>query len=381
MINTLKLQALLHWLATGAPPQSDYRATFGELCRRMVDIGVQADLISIYQIALNPLLGGLRYSWSPSQGVTIREFTHEMMASELFIDGVIHTTKVSKKPVRYHVGKMPKFDRHPGSQRIIEAGYREFSVSQLLTTTNADTVLAVATRSPDGFPEDQFEAYQRIIAPLARVVQSQIQTDTTNALLSAYLGRDAGMRVSTGMVKRGDAEMIRAVILFTDVVGFTALSNRLPIEAIVRLLNNYFEALETPIIKNGGEVLKLMGDGVLAIFPTPHDVTAQEGAALSALSAVEDARASLAEAKIHFRASYHVGDVYYGNIGGLSRLDFTAIGPAVNLAARLLDAASSRSVEATGSAAFARLVPDRARPLGIFDFKGFEAAEEVFDLS
>jgi adenylate cyclase len=381
MVNTLKLQAMLHWLATGAPPQSDYRTTFGELCRRMQDIGVQADLVSIYQIALNPLLGGLRYSWSPSQGVTMREFTHEMMASELFIDGVIHAAKVHQKPVRYYVGKMPEFDTHPGSQRIINAGYKEFSVSQLRTTTNADTVLAIATRNPEGFPEEQFDAYQRIIAPLARVVQSQIQTDSTNALLSAYLGRDAGMRVNAGMVKRGDAEMIRAVIVFTDIVGFTALSNRLPIEATVRFLNNYVEALETPIIKNGGEILKMIGDGVLAIFPTPHDITAQEGAALSALSAVEDARALLAEAETPFRASYHIGDVHYGNIGGLSRLDFTAIGPAVNLAARLLDAASNRSVEATGSAAFARLVPHRARPLGIFDFKGFETAEEVFDLS
>ena len=121
MINTLKLQALLHWLATGAPPQYDYRATFDELCRRMQDIGVQADFISIYQFALNPLLGGLRYSWNPSQGVTTREFTHEMMDSDLYIDGVILASKVRQKPVRYYVGKMPEFDTHPSSQRIIDA--------------------------------------------------------------------------------------------------------------------------------------------------------------------------------------------------------------------------------------------------------------------
>lgn len=156
------------------------------------------------------------------------------------------------------------------------------------------------------------------------------------------------------------------------------MSNRLPIEETVDLLNRYLEALETPIIKNGGEILKLMGDGVLAIFPTPDDLSAEEGAALSVMSAVEDARVILAGADVPFRAGYHVGEIHYGNIGGLERLDFTAIGPAVNLTARLLDAASESEIEATCSAAFARLVPDRVSDLGEMTFKGFEAGQQVF---
>lgn len=101
------------------------------------------------------------------------------------------------------------------------------------------------------------------------------------------------------------------------------------------MLNKYFEALEQPVVKNVVEVLKLMGDGMLVIFRISHDLTAEEGAALSVLSAVEGARAELAAAGTKFRAAYHVGEIHYGNIGGLARLGFTAIGPAVNIASSL----------------------------------------------
>jgi len=286
----------------------------------------RSDFVGLYQITLNPLVGGLRYSWEPKRGVSVREFSHEQMTSNLFMDGVIDVSRNTRKLLRYRVGDTPEFDEHPGSRPIIEAGYSEFNVFPMQVITQDSSMFVVAVRREDGLPEDQFDACRRIVAPLARIVQSQMQTETNETLLATYLGKDAGARVSAGMVKRGDAEMIRAVVLFTDITGFTALSNRLPIDETVVILNRYFEALETPIMKNGGEVLKLMGDGMLAIFPTFDDVTAEEGAALSALSAVADAQNALADEEITFRSAYHIGEVHYGNIGGLNRLDFTAIG-------------------------------------------------------
>jgi len=253
----------------------------------------------------------------------------------------------------------------------------EYVAIPLITTTGASAVFSVAVARKSGVPDDQLALCRRIAAPLARIVQSHVQETTASDLLATYLGRDAATRVNAGMVKRGDAEMIRAVILFTDITGFTELSNRLPINESVALLNRYFEALETPIVKNSGEVLKLIGDGVFAIFPTPDDLTAEEGAALSALSSVADARTALGGA-IPFRAAFHIGEIHYGNIGGLERLDFTGIGPAVNLTARLLDAASEAKIEAACSTAFARLVPGRVRDLGAFNFNGFETPQQVF---
>ena len=377
MVDQAKLKALLHWLAAGAPPQTNYRTTVAELGRRMSDIGIAADYVGLYQITLNPLVGGLRYSWEPKRGVSVREFSHEQMTSNLFMDGVIDVSRNTRKLLRYRVGDTPEFDEHPGSRPIIEAGYSEFNVFPMQVITQDSSMFVVAVRREDGLPEDQFDACRRIVAPLARIVQSQMQTETNETLLATYLGKDAGARVSAGMVKRGDAEMIRAVVLFTDITGFTALSNRLPIDETVVILNRYFEALETPIMKNGGEVLKLMGDGMLAIFPTFDDVTAEEGAALSALSAVADAQNALADEEITFRSAYHIGEVHYGNIGGLNRLDFTAIGPVVNLTSRLLDVASSEKLDATCSVAFSKLVPERVRALGDFELKGFGKPQPV----
>ena len=180
------------------------------------------------------------------------------------------------------------------------------------------------------------------------------------------------------MVKRGDAEMIRAVIVFTDIIGFTAMSNSQPIDKTVEVLNTYFEALEEPILKYGGEVLKLMGDGMFAIFPTPDDLTAEESAALAAISAVSDARGLLQDRGITFRAAYHVGELHYGNIGGKTRLDFTAIGPAVNLASRLLNCADSEGENSVCSESFARLAPERTQELGEFEFKGFDQKQKAY---
>jgi adenylate cyclase len=381
MTSALKTQALVNWLASGAPPQTDYAETVAEFARRLIEAGVEADIIALYQTPKNPLVGGSRYAWTPEQGILVREFTHEHMQSPYFIGGVVDAARSGMKPVRYRVGKMPEYDAHPGSKPIIEGGLSEFVIFPLIAVNEASSALGIGVKRQGGIVDEQFEICRRVTAPLARVVESRVSSEGTASLLATFLGRDAGARVNAGMVRRGDAEMIRAVILFTDIEGFTEQSNHLPISETVAMLNRYFESLEQPILRYGGDVLKLIGDGMLAIFPTPEDLTAEEGAALSALSAVEDARAQLAGTGTKFRAGYHVGEIHYGNIGGRTRLDFTAIGPAVNLTARLLDAASQKEISAVCSAAFAKLVPDRVEDLGTFELKGFAEPQQVCAIS
>lgn len=381
MTSALKTQALINWLASGAPPQTDYTETVAEFARRLVDAGVEADAITLYQAPQNPLVGGSRFLWSPEEEIKVHEFTHEHVQSPHFINSIVHVARSGTKPIRYHVGEMPEYDAHPGSKPIIDGGFSEFAFIPLIAVNEANSVLGVGVKRQGGIVNEQFEICRRIAAPLARVVESRVRQEGTTSLLETFLGRDAGARVNAGMVRRGDAEMIRAVILFTDIEGFTEQSNQLPISETVILLNQYFESLEQPILKNGGDVLKLIGDGMLAIFPTADDLTAEEGAALSAISAVEDAHAQLKGSGIKFRAAYHVGEIHYGNIGGRTRLDFTAIGPAVNLTSRLLDAASQEEIDAACSATFAKLVPDRVRDLGTFELKGFANPQQVYAIS
>lgn len=175
------------------------------------------------------------------------------------------------------------------------------------------------------------------------------------------------------------------MILSSDLRGFTGLSDRLPGEQVIDLLNGYFDALVPAIEAAGGEVLKFMGDGLLAIFPVTG---APSAACRAALTATEAARTALAEANAEREArgepvlragmALHQGEVLYGNIGSTNRLDFTTIGPAVNLAARLETLARDLGRELLVSAAVAAHCPDGLASLGRFALRGFSTPIEVF---
>ncbi len=207
--------------------------------------------------------------------------------------------------------------------------------------------------------------------------------ESTVQVLSTYVGRGAGSRVLLGNIVRGDAEKIPSIILFTDLRNFTALSNEQPAEVVIETLNVFYDVAESAIVRNGGEILKFMGDGLLAIFPTPDDLSAQMAAATGAVAALEETRRVLKEKScddLQFRAALHLGDIHYGNIGSRSRLDFTAVGPSVNLAARLMSVADELEAETVCAEAFSSLVPGRAGHLGDRKFKGFAQSHGIFGL-
>ena len=162
-------------------------------------------------------------------------------------------------------------------------------------------------------------------------------------VLETYLGRDAGHRVLRGEIARGSAESIRAVIWFADLRGFTKLTDTLPREQVTATLDDYLEAMAAPVQARGGQVLKFMGDGLLATFDlTGHDEAAVCAEALAAASELRASFPSFNEARavegkpvMDFGLALHLGEVLYGNIGASDRLDFTVIGPAVNEASRI----------------------------------------------
>ena len=181
-----------------------------------------------------------------------------------------------------------------------------------------------------------------LIAPLARVAEIRAWYRVAGNLLTTYVGKNAGERVLAGHIRRGDTEAIYAAIWLSDMRGFTALADTLPPQDLVDLLNRYFDCQVPAIVDHGGEVLKYMGDGLLAIFPIGAERDFSTICA-AALAAGKDARDKIAAldttdrdgSGLRFGLALHVGDVLFGNIGSGNRLDFTCIGPAVNLAARL----------------------------------------------
>ena len=233
----------------------------------------------------------------------------------------------------------------------------------------------------------QFSDIELVIAPLARVAEIRALRRTAGNLIDTYVGHQTGERILSGKIRRGYVEAIRAAIWLSDMRGFTAVSEQLPPQALIDRLNRYFGAQVPAILDHGGEVLKFMGDGLLAIFPIAGDADTTSvcrrtlaGALEARKRVAELPRVSDSEDAIRFGLALHVGEVMYGNIGGGNRLDFTCIGPAVNLAARLEKVASKLGETVVASADFAGRCPDDFRRLGEHSVAGFAAPQTVFGL-
>jgi adenylate cyclase len=243
------------------------------------------------------------------------------------------------------------------------------------------------TARADGFADAHIAALTRLVPTLALTVKTAALARMAGTLMQTYLGRDAGARVLSGRIMRGVADRIDAVIWFSDLRGFTRITDSAP-EQVIPLLNDYADAIVSVIHSHGGDVLKLIGDGILAIF-TAADRARACAAALAAATAARGEVAALnlqrARDGLPVTDAYvglHVGEVFYGNIGSIERLDFTVVGPAVNETSRI--AAMCRSVDqpVLVSEAFAKVDGMRGRlvSVGRYALRGVAQPQELFTL-
>jgi adenylate cyclase len=247
-----------------------------------------------------------------------------------------------------------------------------------------------ATDAPGGFSDVQLSFLCGLLPAFALAVKCVSLGRVAETLVETYLGRDAGRRVLSGRIGRGVAERIGAVLWYSDLRGFTRISETAAPDEVIPFLNDYADAIISSVHEAGGDVLKLIGDGTLAIF-TADDPGEACGCALKAealmrarIGALNQERAGKALPVTEAYLGLHIGEVFYGNIGSQDRLDFTVVGPAVNEASRI--AALCRSVEKdvliSSAFAAAALPDDRARlvSVGRYALKGVERAQELFTL-
>jgi adenylate cyclase len=243
------------------------------------------------------------------------------------------------------------------------------------------------TRAADGFNDGQIAALERIVLYLALAIKSVSLARMTATLMETYLGRDAGQRVLGGRIVRGIAERIDAVVWFSDLRGFTRITDTAP-EQVIPLLNDYSNAIVSAIHEHGGDVLKLIGDGTLAIF-TAEDRMHACSAALSAtiaarrgVAALKTRRAAEDKPVTDMYLGLHVGKVFYGNVGSRERLDFTVVGPAVNEASRIAAMCRSLDQPVLVSAAFAGVgdIKRRLVSVGRYALRGVSHPQELFTL-
>ena len=248
---------------------------------------------------------------------------------------------------------------------------------------------AWTTDHPQGFRDENVQDLRKLLPFLALSMKCATLGKLAATLVETYLGRDAGRMVLGGRIARGVADRIDTVLWFSDLRGFTKITDTSPPEQVIPLLNDYAEAVISAVHESGGDVLKLIGDGVLAIFRADTRETACRSA-ISAAKAAKRAIATLNERRgteglptTHMYLGLHVGEVFFGNVGSSSRLDFTVIGPAVNEVSRISQMCRSVDQGFLASAAFAGALGAEGPQLisvGRYALRGVGAPQELFTL-
>jgi adenylate cyclase len=247
-----------------------------------------------------------------------------------------------------------------------------------------------STKRPGGFGDDAIAALRRLSPQLALALKCASLARIAGTLVEVYLGEDAGKRVLSGRISRGVAERISAVLWFSDLRGYTAITDSAEPGEIIPLLNDYAEAVISAIRREGGEVLKLIGDGVLAIFRAEDRAQACRAALRAEAEMRRDEQALKARRAAEGRPvtsvylGLHIGDVFYGNIGSVDRLDFTVVGPAVNEVNRVAAMCRSADRAVLFSSDFRDATPEPQRAtmvsVGRYALRGVGRAQELFTL-
>lgn len=382
--------AIVDWLADGARSTRSTEGLLAELCDRLLGCGIPVWRVGLFVLALHPQIMGTRFLWKRGQDVDINRGPYEVFETEDFrrspVRRVIDTGLTIRR--RFADQNCPIDFTTLGDLRA--EGATDHVALPMFFADGSVRSVTFATQQPGGFSDADIASLESIVAPLTRVVETQTLRYTATALLNTYVGGHAGARVFAGHIRRGHTTAIEAAIWLSDMRGFTRLADRVPAPALIDLLNRYFDCQVPAILEHGGEVLKFMGDGLLAIFPVGHDGKSVTQVCDAALAAACQARAAilsaaaeserLATSRAPFGLGLHVGQVSYGNIGSGSRLDFTCIGPAVNLAARIEKLAGKLGRTILASQAFASHLPSRFVPVGEFALPGFGISQAVFGL-
>jgi adenylate cyclase len=388
-MNATDLQKITDWLIDGARSAPSPPRIMAETCERLVGAGLPLWRVGVFVRTLHPDIFGRSFVWRHGADVVMATANFDVRDSDEFRSSPLSVLYSTEKEVRRRLSDNAAIDNSPFLADMRQEGVTDYIAFPLRFTDGSIHSASWTTKRTGGFTEDHVEGLRKVMPPLARVIEIISWRRTASSLLDTYVGNRAGERILGGQIRRGHTDTMQAAIWLSDLRGFTALSDRLPAETVVDILNRYFDCQVSSIRTHGGEVLKLMGDGLLAVFPIDEYVGDIQQVCSSVLEAARESRASVEEMqypigdfveRFRFGVALHVGRILYGNIGGGNRLDFTCIGPAVNLAARLEKIAGRLSRTIVASAGFAGICPGGWADLGEFPIAGFSKAERVYGL-
>lgn len=331
---------IIDWMVGEGRFLADSDELVRQLGIRMLAAGAPLWRLRLSMRTLHPLITAITSVWERDDGsATHIEVPHGLEGRPGYLGSPLEIIARTGTTFRKQLTIELSDADHSVLHELKARGGTDYLGIPLKFSDGTSATLVVATDAASGFSDPDIERVAEIASFLAPIVEVFSSRRVSLAVAEAYLGSRTGRRVLEGRITRGDIETIDAAILVSDIRDWTGLNNRLPAETALALANSYFEVIAEAVESNNGEILKFIGDGVLAIFPTDDDSSGGTVACNRALAAARQAL-QIAEAltpplNLSFGMGVHFGEVFYGNIGSKSRIDFTVLGQAVNTAARI----------------------------------------------
>jgi len=359
------------------------------LMNRVLQTGIPLWRVYIGLQLIHPQLTAMGYMWRRGEKVQVLARAYGIQFTPSYIGSPMQEAREQGRAVRYRMKDVGE-DHHVALREVKDAGGTDYFATPMRIRRDGPVpVVSFATDSRAGFSDDDIADLSRLVDMMGAVIEMHIERSVAETVANTYLGRVVGQRILNGAIRRGEGEEIRAVLWFSDLRDFTGMNERMEPAEMLELLNNYLQLVGDALSAHGGEILKFIGDGVMAYFPAEDALFLPmvTGAALSAarrllddIEAANEARAAGGREPVRFGIGLHVGPVTFGNVGTEERLDFTVIGPAVNRAARLESLTKDLGVPVCASAEFNEVCMTPMKPLGKHVLRGIPEPVEVFTL-
>ena len=392
-----EVSRITDWLVEQGLLRASFESLVEGFCERLVALDVPIWRGYVSAQTLHPRFRGMGASWHPDRGTSTDVYIHRLTPAEGYLTSPFKRMVdlgVDDLRVRLDVNEPVEF---PLLEEFRQDGATDYLAQRTWFGVNGSLddktglISSWTTKRAGGFTDGDLAALKHLMPRLALALQARLGYDIAVNLLDTYVGPEAGRRILNGEIRRGMLEVISAVIFYADLRGFTASTDRLERDRVVDMLNGYFDCLVPNIDAFGGQVLKFLGDGLLATFPLNGRPAAEvcelalDAAAktLGEVRALSAERARAEQPIMDLDLVLHLGDVYYGNVGSTDRLDFTVIGPAVNEAARIEALCGQHDRNLLISEAFARAASqsaDRLVSIGRFALRGVRSAQSLYTL-
>jgi adenylate cyclase len=381
------LDAVATWLFGEGRRVTDPVKLIEGLAEQLDCAGARIDRLAFMCRTLHPQFMGWNVRWTRQKGAQRVSVEHAVRASDAFIGSPVQFVQQHQQPYRLRVPPQAEESEHSLVPDLRHDGITDYAALPMPFGRELTNVLTAATADPAGFTDADLErlaTLARLVSPFVEIIAVR---RTTLGLLDTFVGPRISERIFQGQVKRGDGDRIDAAFWYSDLRGFTNLSETLPTAELLQLLNDYFEHCAAAAGARGGEILQFIGDAILIVFEIGKAGT-REQVCQAALDAAVDAFDSIAVAnhrrhragqgEIHFGLGLHLGTVTHANVGAPGRLAFNVVGPAVNMTARIQSMTKELGEPLLLSADFAALVKRPLRSVGKHELRGVASAQELF---